>query len=235
MAWYMNEVLLSPWSDEEMWFSTIVLLMQKGTLGFMSYTPWILFSVWACPSLSQSWWYGVPLFLMIVFFGVLNYCLPHLHEMFNILKMYVPGLALLSGVYFVSAWKVSMKDLLFFLLFYSILWAMLVDFMISSWNFRAKLRNWWQRTTLSAGGFVTRPRIAQHEDSLWYDRLIIPRFLFGIQKVYPILALCLFTLLNGFLCLFNTTLTTLIYSPAVANAWKRAAAKPQVPKLEKQE
>ena len=194
----------------------IVLVLQKGSLGVVAYTPWLLFSLWACPSLPQSLWFAVPLFLGVLFFGVLNYGLPHLHEVFNILKMYVPGAAFLSAVYFIQAWKVrasqcgralyrwahgrkgtsrtartagelgiylrrivrehtfkqssdqslehifvsqfTAKDLLFHLLFYIVLWAMLVDISISFWNFRSKLRNWWKRSSESFTGFVTRPR-----------------------------------------------------------------------------
>jgi hypothetical protein len=209
--------------------------MQKASLGFIGYTPWLLFSFWACPSITDSVWFAIPFFLGIMFFGILNYCLPHLHDVFNILKMYIPGVAFISAIYFISAWKVTTKDLLFNLLFYVILWAMVVDISISCWNFKSKLKSWWKRTSITFTGFVTRHREAKHDDSLSYDRLDIPRFLFDIQKVYPILALCLFTMINALLCICNNTMTALLYSPAVANAWKRAASRPQVPKRDKVE
>ena len=140
---------------------------------------------------------------------------------------------------------------------------MLIDISISCWNFKAKLKSWLARSTFTATGFVSKPRSgvcvllplrssrvqsmshfpcpplhrlsADADYSLWYNRLIVPRFLFDIQKVYPIMALCLFTILNGLLCLCNNTVTALCFSPAVANAWKREASRPHIRKLDKEE
>ena len=64
---------------------------------------------------------------------------------------------------------------------------------------------------------------------------MLPRFLFDIQKVYPVSALVLFSILNAMICLCSNTLTALLFSPSVANAWRRAAARPQVPKKDTKE
>ena len=49
-----------------------------------------------------------------------------------------------------------------------------------------------------------------------------------ITRFYPVVALVLFTILNGILCLFTYSLTAVMFSPAVAHAWERAATKPVV-------
>ena len=33
-SWYMSEVLLGPWSDEKMWFSTVCVCVKVGTSSF---------------------------------------------------------------------------------------------------------------------------------------------------------------------------------------------------------
>eukprot|EP00993_Chasmostoma_nieuportense_P001089 NODE_19_length_4559_cov_24.014215_g17_i0.p1 GENE.NODE_19_length_4559_cov_24.014215_g17_i0~~NODE_19_length_4559_cov_24.014215_g17_i0.p1 ORF type:complete len:1500 (+),score=450.80 NODE_19_length_4559_cov_24.014215_g17_i0:393-4502(+) len=229
MAWYMNEVLLGPWGDEEMWLSIVGLLFQESILGFLSYSPWLFWAYWASPSLSYSVWFAIPILLCLMFFSILNQWLPHVHENFNILKLYVPLAAFGFALHFILAWKVRLKEVFFYLLFYCILYALIVDMCVSGWNFSVKFTNYMQRTRFTCKGLATQKRTAQHEDSIWFNRLRIPRFLFDIQKLYPVVALALFTLINGTLCLFKSTLTSMLYCPAVANAWDRAAAKPQMP------
>ena len=92
MGWYMCEVLLGPWGDEEMWFSILGLMFQKGVLGFIGYTPWLMFTFWACPSFTGSLWYAAPLLLYIVFFGILDLGLHHLQEYGKHTTIFVYGL-----------------------------------------------------------------------------------------------------------------------------------------------
>eukprot|EP00667_Euglena_gracilis_P000073 EG_transcript_73 len=227
MGWYMNEVLLGPWSDEEMWFSTLGLLFQKSILGFLSYAPWLFWAYWACPSFTYSLWFAAPFALLVVFFAVLDTYLPHLQEYFNIMKLYVPLFALSSAISFIVMRKITARDVFFYLLFYFILYALLTDITISAWNFTAKFRSWFRRTKLQGLGLKTRKRTAQHEDSIWFDRLATPRFLIDIQKMYPVIALVLFTIFQTLVCIGSYTITALLFCPAVARAAERSASKPQ--------
>jgi hypothetical protein len=228
MAWYMNEVLLGPWGDEEMWFSTFGLLFQKSIMGFISYAPWLLFAYWASPSIAYSMWFAAPCVLCLLFFAILNVYLPHLQEYFNILKLYVPLAALCAAIGFSMYRKITVSEVFFYLLFYFILYAMVTDIFLSGWNFVAKSRSWLRRTKFTMTGLQTRKRTAQHEDSIWFDRLAVPRFMIDIQKLYPVAALVLFTCFQAVFCLFSHTLTALLYCPAVARAAERNANKAQV-------
>jgi len=227
-GWYVNEILLGPWGDEEQWFSIFGLMFQKSIMGFLSYTPWLFWAYWACPSFSYSLWFAAPFALLIMFFAVLDSYLPHLQEYFNILKLYVPLFAIGSCLAFVLLRQITARDVFFYLLFYAILYAMLNDLAISMWNFTAKFRSWFRRCRFTARGLQTRKRTAAAEDSIWFERLATPRGLIDVQRIYPVAALMLFTIFQTVVCLGSYTLTALLYCPAVARAAERAASKPQM-------
>uniref|UniRef100_A0A7S1N8C0 Glycosyl transferase 48 domain-containing protein n=1 Tax=Eutreptiella gymnastica TaxID=73025 RepID=A0A7S1N8C0_9EUGL len=229
MAWYMNEALLGPWGDEEVWFSIVGLLFQKSILSFLSYSPWLFWSYWACPSIGYSLWFAAPVFLGLLFFFILDNYLPHLQEYFNILKLYVPFFAICSTIYFILAKRIKFSEVMFYLLFYVVVFAMCLDFAISMWNFSAKFTNWARRTKFSGMRFVTRKRTAQHEDSIWFHRLALPRPMICIQKFYPVMALVLFTIMSSIIALGSYTMTALLYSPGVAKAAERASKRASKP------
>eukprot|EP01012_Entosiphon_sulcatum_P069131 TRINITY_DN9973_c0_g1_i2.p1 TRINITY_DN9973_c0_g1~~TRINITY_DN9973_c0_g1_i2.p1 ORF type:complete len:230 (-),score=44.96 TRINITY_DN9973_c0_g1_i2:397-1086(-) len=124
-------------------------------------------------------------------------------------------------IYFLLSWRINTRDLILSMVFYFIAYAVALDILLGLFNFKAKRRVWRRQQAAK--------RTQADEDSIYLERLSVPRYYFTIQKVYPVLALVFFVIINWLCCLFAHGLTSLLYSPIVAAAWARATNRPPEP------
>eukprot|EP01001_Neometanema_parovale_P008917 NODE_5171_length_973_cov_114.824706_g4961_i0.p1 GENE.NODE_5171_length_973_cov_114.824706_g4961_i0~~NODE_5171_length_973_cov_114.824706_g4961_i0.p1 ORF type:complete len:195 (-),score=26.95 NODE_5171_length_973_cov_114.824706_g4961_i0:140-724(-) len=182
-----------------------------------TYVPWI---IWL-----SSYWRPESLYFLVltaealIFWRLLDTYLSTLHEHFAFIgTLMIAVLTPLLLVYWAWA-RVSVIEILLAGSFYAIIWSVINASLIGLWNL-------WFKRKYQLGGYTLGGNILGRQDvdrdKMYLNRMSIPRWHINLQRVFPMMALAFFGILNWLLIMVNSGLTAMLFNGAVAEAWTKA-------------
>jgi len=212
-AWFLKSIV-DEWEEEDRWFSHVFLsrvkqFIQKFINLLWQYFPWFVFGqfYWRL----QSLYYLLILISCIIFVTAIDARYTNENEHFTIWKgllfLCIPPLL----VFFFYG-HVNFSFLVVSTMLHTIVAFILSDLVLGIYNVWVKHSS--KKTSWEGEMDETR--------ELLIPRLLAPRFLIGLQRMWPYVTMILLSLVGLFTVMVSGGLTTLLFNGRVADMWHRA-------------